>query len=376
VAELTIARVLQGLGGALMVPVGRLLLFRDVPKRQLVDVMAFLQVPSQLGPLLGPPLGGFITTYASWRLVFLINIPIGIAGIVLASLYISDDSENQRRPLDYFGFLFSSVAVTGIMVGVELVSRSNWGMILGLGVIMAGVAIGGIAVWHMNRHPFPILDMSVLRVRTFAVNFWGGSLFRAGTGSLSCLFPRLFQTIFGMSAVASGLLTLASAVGSMTMRLSAGRILRRFGFRSVLTLNTLLSASFIAACLMFEATTPSPILFGVLLIGGFIQSLQFTSLQVLAYADVTDAQMSSATTIASMVQQLSRGLGISLIAGLLRVADTRDGAHALAHSDVSAAFALSAVIVMLSLPFYLLLAQDEAAEVSGHSRPPARRRPK
>src|SRR5215469_6104833 len=369
--ELTAARVLQGLGGAMMVPVGRLVLFRSIERSELVRTMAYLQVPAQLGPVLGPPIGGFITTYFSWRWIFLVNVPIGILGMVLVSLFFDNPKEDAPRPLDWIGFLLTGVALSCILYGIEAIGRGFGGLVLDLGVLAAGFILGGLALRHLRRTPHPLLDLSLFRLPTFRASIGGGSLFRAGAGSLVFLLPLLLQVVLGMSAFASGLITFASAAGAMTMKASARPILRRFGFRNVIIFNGLISAASVGMCAFFTGATPAPLIFVLLLIAGFFQSLQFTATQAIAYADIDNPQMSTATSIASMAQQLSRGFGVAIVAVILHLSLAWRGASALSLVDFRIAFAGAATLVLGCLPFCLPLPADAAAQVSGHRPKPA-----
>src|SRR5271167_1628313 len=285
VIELTAARVLQGLGGAMMVPVGRLVLFRSVEKAQLIGTMAYLQVPAQLGPVLGPPIGGFITTYFSWRWIFLVNVPLGILGIILVTIFFDNPKEEARRPFDWLGFVLTGAALFCLMYSIEAFGRGR-GNISELIVLLAlGIVCGTLALRHLWRSPHPLLDLSVFRIATFQSSITGGSLFRAGAGSLVFLLPLLLQVVFGMSAVASGSITFATAVGSMTMKATARPILRLFGFRRVIIVNSVISAASIAMCAWFTAATPVAVVFVALLVAGFFLSLQFTATQAMGYAD-------------------------------------------------------------------------------------------
>jgi EmrB/QacA subfamily drug resistance transporter len=366
VIELTAARVLQGLGGAMMVPVGRLVLFRSVEKAALIGTMAYLQVPAQLGPVLGPPIGGFIATYFSWRWIFLVNVPLGILGIVLVTLFFDNPKEETRRPLDWIGFVLSGAALFCLMYGVEAIGRGRGDLGEVIVLLIVGVGLGTLALRHLWRTEHPLLDLSVFRIATFQVSISGGSLFRAGAGTLVFLLPLLLQVVFGMSAAASGSITFATAVGSMSMKLTARPILRRFGFRNVIVVNSVISAASIAMCAFFTAATPVFLIFALLLVAGFFQSLQFTATQAMTYADVQQAQMSTATSIASMSQQLSRGFGISFVAVLLNLSLAWRGASALGTPDFTVAFFGAATLALLSLVFCLILRHDAAAEVSGH----------
>jgi len=364
--ELTAARVLQGFGGAMMVPVGRLVLFRSLEKTALIATMAYLQVPAQLGPVLGPPIGGFITTYFSWRWIFLVNVPLGILGIVLVTLFFDNPKEETRRPLDWIGFVLTGAALFCIMYGIEAIGRGRGELTQAIVLPALGVVLGALALRHLWRSEHPVLDLSVFRIATFRASIFGGSLFRAGAGTLVFLLPLLLQAVFGFSAFASGTVTFATAVGSMSMKVTARPIIRRFGFRNVILVNGVISAATVAMCAFFTAATPVFLIFVLLLIAGFFQSLQFTATQAMTYADVHQAQMSTATSIASMTQQLSRGFGIASVAALLHLSLAWRGASALGTADFMVAFAGAAAFALLSLFYGWTLRPDAAAEVSGH----------
>jgi len=355
--ELTAARVLQGLGGAMMVPVGRLVLFRSVEKTALIATMAYLQVPAQLGPVLGPPIGGFITTYFSWRWIFLVNVPLGLLGILMVTLFFDNPKEDTRRPLDWIGFLLTGASAFCVMYGIEAIGRSHDGLIVAFGLLVLGFVLGALSLWHLRTSKHPLLDISVFRIATFRAAIFGGSLFRAGAGTLVFLLPLLLQVVFGLSAFVSGTITFATAAGSLSMKLTA---------RPIILVNGVISAAAISMCAFFNAGMPEYMIFVLLLIAGFFQSLQFTATQAMTYADVEQPLMSTATSIASMTQQLSRGFGISTVAVLLHLSLTWRGATALSTFDFKVAFAGAVAFALLSLIYGWVLHPDAAAEVSGH----------
>src|SRR5579884_1721767 len=289
--ELTAARVLQGFGGAMMVPVGRLVLFRSVEKTALIATMAYLQVPAQLGPVLGPPIGGFITTYFSWRWIFLVNVPLGLLGIFLVSVFFDNPKEGNPRPFDWVGFVLTGLSAFCVMYGIEAIGRGRGDLTEALVLLPAGFVLGALAIRHLRRAQHPLLDISVFRIATFQAAIFGGSLFRAGAGTLVFLLPLLLQVVFGLSAFASGTITFATAVGSLSMKLTARPILQRYGFRNVIIVNSVISAATILMCALFRAGTPVFVIFVLLLIAGFFQSLQFTATQAMTYADVEHPQM-------------------------------------------------------------------------------------
>jgi len=377
VLEFAAARVLQGIGGAMMVPVGRLIMIRRVEKSELVRAMAYLTVPALIGPVLGPPVGGFITTYVSWRWIFFLNVPIGILGIVLVTYLIENYREEETWPFDWVGFVLTGTSLTCLMYDFDLVGHpgeSGWLAWILLGV---GAASGASALVHSKLHLHPLIDLTLLEVPTFAKTVAGGSIFRMCAGALPFLLPLMLQVGFGMSAFASGLLTFASAVGSFTMKMSTRPILRRFGFRNVLVGNGIISAVSLVVCSFFTISTPSFLIFAVLLAGGFFRSLQYTSLSTLAFADILPQRLSGATSISSMMQQLSNGMGIALGAVLLHgmLAWRGAAAGALSAGDARVAFVIAGVLALLSLPFFLGLAADAGAEVSGHQARTAAARP-
>jgi EmrB/QacA subfamily drug resistance transporter len=364
--ELTAARVLQGFGGAMMVPVGRLVLFRSVEKTALIAVMAFLQVPAQLGPVLGPPIGGFITTYFSWRWIFFVNVPLGLLGMLLVTLFFENPKEDTRRPLDWIGFVLTGAAAFCVMYGIEAIGHSHGGLEEAAALLVIGFALGALSLRHLHRTKHPLLDLSVFRIPTFQAAIYGGSLFRAGAGTLVFLLPLLLQVVYGLSAFASGSITFATAVGSLSMKITARPIIRRYGFRNVIMFNGLISAGGIGLCAFLTSGMPKSLIFTLLLIIGFFQSLQYTATQAMTYADVEQPLMSTATSIASMTQQLSRGFGISAVAVLLNLSLAWRGATTLGAFDFKVAFAGAVTFALSSLFYGWILHPDAAAEVSGH----------
>jgi EmrB/QacA subfamily drug resistance transporter len=364
--ELTAARVLQGFGGAMMVPVGRLVLFRSLQKATLIATMAYLQVPAQIGPVLGPPIGGFITTYFSWRWIFLVNVPLGILGIVLVTIFFDNPKEVTHRPFDWIGFLLTGAAAFCIMYGIEAIGRGRGEVAEAIGLLPLGFVLGALSLRHLWRAKHPLLDLSVFRIPTFKTAIYAGSLFRAGAGTLVFLLPLLLQVVFGLSAFTSGSITFATAAGSMSMKIAARPIIRRFGFRNVILGNGLISAAAIAVCAFFTAGMSEYLIFALLLVIGFFLSLQYTATQAMTYADVEQPQMSTATSIASMTQQLSRGFGISCVAVLLHLSLAWRGAPTLGTADFKVAFAGAVTFAVCSLFFGWTLHPAAAAEVSGH----------
>ena len=313
----------------MMVPVGRLVLLRSVAKDELVTAMAYLTVPALIGPVVGPLLGGFITTYFNWRWIFWINIPIAVLGLVLATIFIPDTREERPPPLDLAGFALSAIGLVGIMFGFETIGRGivpGWAT---AALLAVGVASILLYLRHAARVAHPVLDLGLLRTQTFRASVTGGFLFRVGIGALPFLLPLMLQAGFGLSAFGSGQLTFAAALGALTMKLAARPILRRFGFRRVLLANALLSGLSLGAIALFRPDTPHLLILAVLLIGGFFRSLQFTSINTLGYADIDRQRMSRATSFSSMAQQLSLSVGVGTGALLLHLTMSARGGGAL-----------------------------------------------
>jgi len=361
------ARILQGMGGALMVPVGRLVLLRTVPKSDLVRAMSFVSVPALIGPVMGPPVGGLIVTYASWRWIFFINIPIGVLGIVLVNRLVGDLKETGRRPFDLSGFALTGIGLASLAFGFENVGRGALPNIVVMGLLAVGGVCLGFYVRHAGRVSHPIIDLTLLKIPTYAMASIGGFLFRVGLGALPFLLPLLLQVGFGLSALNSGMLTFASAAGAMLMKTSAVRVLRTLGFRIVLVGDALISAAFLFGYSLFRPSTPHLVIFFALLAGGFFRSLQMTSINTLSYADVPAALLSRATSLTSMAQQLSQTAGVATAALLLHTVLTLRGGTALTAVDFYPVFVGIAIISLLSVPFFLKMSPDAGAEVSGRS---------
>jgi EmrB/QacA subfamily drug resistance transporter len=366
--ELVAARIVQGMGGAMMVPVARLVMLRTVPKSDLVRAMAFLSMPALLGPVIGPPLGGFIVTYSSWRWIFYINLPMGVLGIMLGRLFIADIKEKAVGPLDIRGFVLAGVGLAGLTFGLEAVGRGALPIMVVGGIIVGGALCAALYVLHARNASYPIIDLGLLRIPTFAASIFGGSLFRFGIGALPFLLPMLLQVGFGMNALGSGLLTFASAAGAMTMRASASPTIRRFGFRRVLIVNTVISSLFMVGYGFFGAGTPHWLIFCALLAGGFFRSLQFTCVSTIAYADVSPQLMSRATSLVSMMQQLSVSFGVGIAALMLHLTMMVRGKSTLNAGDFPYTFFAVSLLSLSSILIFIQLAPDAGSEVSGHRR--------
>jgi EmrB/QacA subfamily drug resistance transporter len=357
-------RILQGMGGAMMVPVGRLVILRTVPKSEIVSALAWLTVPALLGPVMGPPLGGFITTYFDWRWIFFLNIPIGIVGVLLATRFIPDIREENVAPFDLSGMVLSGVGLAGIVFGFALLGQQAVSPYIALAVIVVGIIAMFFYVRHARHTTRPILDLGLLKIETFYVGVVGASLFRIGIGALPFLLPLLLQLGFGMTPFASGLITFASAAGAMTMKFTAQPIIRTFGFRRVLIVNCVIAAAFIAAGALFRPDMPHLVLIGCLLFGGFFRSLQFTSTNALTYADVSSEALSRATSFASVAQQVSISMGVAVAALILDGMRAWRGDGTIQLGDFSVAFTLVGLIAVCSIFFFIRLPENAGAEMA------------
>jgi EmrB/QacA subfamily drug resistance transporter len=369
IAQLVVSRVVQGLAGAMMVPVGRIILLRKIPKTELLKAMAFLSLPALLGPIIGPPLGGFLVTYASWHWIFLINIPVGILGIGLIMYYIKDDYPVTAPRLDWIGFILSAVSLAALVSGFEAMGHQSmsWSELSIL--VGVGLACCLLYIWHAKRVDYPIIDLSLLRTPTFAISTLGGNLCRFGVGASPFLLAILLQVGFGLSPFSAGMITFTSAVGAMIMKFVASPIIQRFGFKRVLVVNALLTAVFIALCGLFRADTPIWIMAAILVIGGFFRSLQFTAVNTLTYADLGSKDMSRASSFAAMAQQLGISLGVACAAVTLNLSMSLRGGSELALVDIIWGFVAIGLITAASAISFSRLPVDAGDHLNKNQRP-------
>jgi EmrB/QacA subfamily drug resistance transporter len=365
----TAARILQGIGGAMMVPVGRLAVLRVTPKEQLMRAIAIITWPGLAAPVIGPPLGGFITTYSSWRWIFYLNLPLGLIALVLAWRFVRNPDDAPQRPFDTPGFVLCALAGTVVMYAMELLGRADAQWQQALGFLALGCAAGAGALWHLRRTRHPVVDLSALRVKTFAVSMTGGSLFRVSISAVPFLLPLMFQVGFGMNAFHSGLLTLAVFAGNLAMKAGSTQLMRRYGFRTVLLVNGVLAALSLAVMSLLTVDTPYWLTVAVLFVSGLVRSLQFGAFNTLSFADVPKPQMSGASTLSSTMQQLTIGMGVALGAIALRVAAWLHGhgAQTVTSADFSVAFLLVSVVGFASIIDVFGLDSRAGAHVSGHS---------
>jgi EmrB/QacA subfamily drug resistance transporter len=371
----TASRVLQGIGGAMMVPVGRMIVVRNTPKSRMIQAISTITWPAIVAPVVGPTVGGFITTYASWHWIFFLNVPFGVLALAAVLTFVPNQRDAARRPLDFVGFLLSGGALTALLYGTELASHQNTSLVRAAGFLLAGVLLGGAAIRHARAVRHPLLDLTTLRVQTFAATVLWGSATRIGIEAVPYLLPLLFQIGFGVSPFHSGLLLLAVAIGNLSMKSFTTRILKHSGFRSVAVFNGGVAALFIIGCGWLAPSTPLAIMLVILLAYGLARSLQFTTLATLAYADVTDAQKSAASTLWSVAQQMTIGMGIAFGALCLRISASLHHSRAetgpvqFTLQDFRWAFAMAGLLTLCSIIGYIRLPRDAGSTIGGGTRP-------
>ncbi|MCK8783791.1 MFS transporter [Roseomonas sp. NAR14] len=355
---LVAARVLQGMGGAMMVPVGRLLLLRQVRRDQLLTATTWLTMPALLGPIMGPPLGGFLTDALSWRAVFDINVPVGLLGMGLVWRFIPDLPAGDPGRLDLTGLALTGIALASLMLGIETIGRGVLPHPLPEAAMALGLGLGWLGVRHCLSVPSPAIDFTLLRIPSFNVPALAGSLFRVGAGAVPFLVPLTLQMAFGRSAAQSGLISFASALGALLMKPVVRPMLARFGFRRALVGNGVVAALSVAVCALFDASWPAAALFGVLLAAGLSRSLQFTALNTLCYADVPQNKLSAATSLYGTLQQLSLAAGVAVAAASLEVLTALAGRAEPVRADFAGAFLVAGLAVLLAVPLYARLPAD------------------
>lgn len=363
---LVLARLLQGLGGAMMLPVGRLVLLRSVDRKDMVNAMSWLLVPALIGPILGPPVGGLIVTYLDWRWIFYINVPIGIIGFALVSIFIADFKGEARVPFDTIGFILSGIALGSLLFGFETSSRPGEG-VFSLFLIAVGLLFGIAYLSHARRHPSPIMDFSLMKVPSFGTSVIAGSLTRITQGAQPFLLPLYFQLGFGLSAAKAGQLVTAAAIGSMAMKAFAPLVLRRFGFRNALIANGVIATFGYALCAAFRPDWPLTLIFAVLVMCGFFMSFQFTAYNTVAYDEIDRDRMSSATSFYTTFQQLMLSLGICVGALALHASMSFNGSETPQLHDFSAAFLFVTAISITATFWNLRFSRNAGSDISGHA---------
>ena len=361
--ELVAWRVVQGMGGAMMVPVGRILLVRGIPKHELLKAMAFLSIPGLIGPIIGPPLGGFMVTYTTWHWIFLINLPIGLIGLWMVVRHVHELPPPAVRPkLDAIGLLLTAVCMAALVGAFEMLGQTGLSSpIMVLLMILVGLLCGWLYVLHARRHPDPIIDLSLIQIPTFRATVLAGNLCRFTVGATPFLLALLMQVGFGMSPLASGMITFASAAGALMMKFVVTPILSTWGYRRVLAVNAVLTGASLALCASFTAATATLVMIGMILMAGCFRSLQFTAINSIGYADISEQKTSRASSFIAMAQQLGLSLGVGVAASSLNFSMLARGAEHL--NDVDVRVGLIVVgLVCASASFFFLKLPGNAGE--------------
>ncbi len=363
--QFVLARIVQGVGGAMMTPVGRLILVRSIDKRLLVHAMSLVTIPALVGPICGPPLGGFITTYASWHWIFIINVPIGLAGLAMATRYIPDVRAERPAPFDFVGFILSGLGIGGLAFGLSVMGLEFLPLSMVAALLGVGAASAAAYIVYARHKTAPILDLGLLKLPTFRASIFGGFLFRLGIGALPFLLPLLLQIGFDLTPFQSGLITFTGALGSMFMKAAVAGVLRRLGYRPVLVYNSVLSAAFLAACASFVPGMPFAAMIAILLTGGFFRSLQFTAINTLAYAEIEPPLMSRATTLVSVAQQLALSTGVAVGALVVEITLRLKHGSAMGAMDFPPAFLVIGALSASAAFIFARLSPDAGAELAG-----------
>ena len=362
------ARFVQGMGGAMMVPVGRLVIMRAVPKHEYVAALNYLTIPALFGPVLGPALGGAITLYFHWRWIFIINVPISILGLYLVIRHIPDLREEGNPRFDLRGFALSSIGLSVLMLGLSALG----GHLLPPAVTAACIFVGFATLVAYGRYALrvehPVINLRLFKLPTFRNGVLIGSLFRIGVQSTPFLLPLMLQIGFGLDPLQSGLITCATAVGAMFIKTVSVLTLRRYGFRTVLVVNGVLTSLTVAIMGLFTAGTPHLVIAIVLLVSGCLRSLQFTALQAITFADIAMKDMSQAASVSSMLQRLAQSLGIAFAAYVLQATSALQGHATITASDFPPAFIVIALVSLVAPFVHRGLAKDAGVDVSGHGK--------
>jgi EmrB/QacA subfamily drug resistance transporter len=362
--ELTAFRVLQGIGGAMMVPVGRLVVLRKTTPRELLDAMAYLTWPALAAPVIAPALAGLLTTYASWRWIFVINLPLGVAALLVTLRIVPSLPHVDSTPLDWWGFVLTGVGLATLVTSLELVAarRIDWTYV-GTTAVVSLVTLT-VAVRHLRRAKHPLIELASLRIPTFRVTALGGSFFRLAITAVPFLLPLMFQDAFGWSPLKAGVLVVAVFVGNLGIKPVTSPLLRRFGFRTVLVHSALWSAVCVALCGVVTAHTPLAVIALILLASGAFRSIGFSAYNTITFVDIAPEAMGDANTLTTTIQQLTVGMGVVAGALALRAGDPISrhfGITAGAHGAFSIAFYIIAIVGLLALVESALLPRDAGA---------------
>jgi len=363
--ELTALRVLQGAGGALMVPVGRLVVLRGTAKHEVIAAIAFLTWPGLAAPIAAPLLGGLLTTYLSWHWIFLINLPLGAVALVTAVRLVPQLREPDHPPMDWPGFLQTSGSLAALVLTMSALGSQRIDVPLVLGAGIAALVLGLAAYRHLIRASNPLLDLGLLAVRTFRVAHAGGGIYRATVFAVPFVLPLMFQEAFGWTAVRAGALVMAVFVGNLAIKPATTPILKRWSFRTVLIWSVLVVSATMALFATIEPSTPVPVLVVLLVISGAARSVGFTAYNTIMYADLDQRQMTAANTLSSTLQQLAGGLGVAVGALGLQIGALIGWFGAAATTPYRITFVFLAVLTLTSAGEALRMGGDAGHQLRG-----------
>ena len=360
------ARTLQGAAAAFMSPVGRFVVLRETPQHRIIEAIATITWPGLIAPVLGPPLGGFIVSHVSWHWIFLINVPLGAIGVWLVLRYIPYRAPTRQARFDTQGFVLTALSLAALVEGLAELGERHGGRTWPLLLIAVGIAAGVAAVRHARRMPDPMLDLRALAVPTFALAVASvGFISRVAINASPFLLPLMFQIGFGMSPTQAGLMVLVYMAGNLLMKSATTPVLRRFGFRRVLTVNGALCTATLAACGLLAPGHPMPLIYAVLLAAGMTRSMNFTTITTLAFADVNAEQRAGASALATMFQQVAMTLGVAFAAFALGASQMLRAAPSLGLADFRYVWFAIALLMGLATAGALRLDRAAGATISG-----------
>jgi len=360
----TLSRVLQGIGGALMVPVGRMIVLRNTKTEDIIRAVGLITWPGLIGPVVGPAIGGFLTSYASWHWIFFINVPIGIVGIYLSWVLIEPYKSDNQKPLDYLGFIYTGTALASLIYAIELSRKIQESPIACIGFVLLGLSAGVLSIRHLRRTEHPMIDLKLLNIPTFGITLWVGLWIRTALSAIPYLIPLYLQLGLGIDPFVAGLLVLSVFIGNLIMKAFTTPLLNRFGFKKVMSVNGYLVILSFLICALITKETPYWLMGLILFLNGLFRSLQFTSINTLALADVPKPQMSSASALTSTAMQISMALGIAVGSLILTVASLINQGNA--QEPMIQDFRLSFVLITL-LPICSLWHLRQLSKDAGNS---------
>lgn len=366
IITMVVARVVQGMGGAFMMPVGRLVLWRTFSKHDLVKINNYIVIPSLIGPAIGPVVGGVILTYMSWPWIFYINIPFGLFGLYLTMQYFNNSKNENTPPFDAIGFFLFSFALVGLSFGFECIDSNILSTTTELTIVLLSLMSLVLCIINSKKRTYPFLDFNLFKIRTFKVTTFGSLCSRFGVGGIPFLLPLFFQSGFNFSPLLSGMLILPLAVGMILMKLFVVMLLKLFGFKKILIVNTILLGLSIIGFCFIRIHTPYSLIVFMIFIHGMLVSLHFSCINILCYVDIDNIMMSKATSIASSIQQLSMGAGVALSALVLQFFIYNTNFN-LSISAFQKSFLVIGLITLISSVIFCKLHRSDGHIASAHN---------